>query len=197
MDYRQVFGVLAVVIVVLSVVPYLRDCLLHRTRPARSTWILLTLLLLISLVLQGELESGWAMASTVGEFVACFTIMLYSFKFGVGGTTRLDKICYLLWSITVVSWIILDKPLIALHISIIADIIAMVPTYKKSWQDPESESMNVFIGGAIASAFSIVAAAELRYVTILFPLYFLLSNMSIVLVLAWSGSAKSNDMIKK
>ncbi len=171
MDIKIILGILAGIVTMAGAVPYLRDVLRKETKPSRATWTLLTLLLLISAFVQGELGTGWAIALVVGDIIATGAICAASFWYGHGGFELTDKICYVLWSATVVLWLGLDRPLLALQVGILADLIAMVPTFIKTVQNPDEESLNVYIGTAIAGFLGVFAATNLSYQNIVFPAY--------------------------
>ena len=80
-------------------------------------------------------------------------------------------------------WLSLKRPLLAQHFGIAADLVAIIPTYFKSWENPAEESKNVFIAGFFASILGIFAATNFKYENIIFPTYLLLSNASIVIVI--------------
>lgn len=148
--------------------------------------MLLTILLLIDVFIQGELGTGWARALTVGEIIATGSVFVLSIKHGIGGADKVDKICYILWAVAVVCWLGLHRPLLALNFGVFADLIAMVPTFMKSWKNPEEESANVFAASALSGFIAIFAAQEYTYRAILLPVYLFLVNLAVVVVLAVS-----------
>jgi hypothetical protein len=184
---KPFLGIIAGLIVIIGTVPYLRDILSRKTKPSRATWGLLTALLLITVFVQGELDTGWARALTISEVIACGSVFLLSLKYGVGGTDRTDKICYLIWAFMVICWLVLDKPLLALHFAVLADLVALIPTFIKSWKTPKEESINVFAASSLSGLIAIFAAETYVYSTILFPLYLFIVNLLIVTLLIASN----------
>jgi hypothetical protein len=177
---KPILGILAGLVVVVGTMPYLRDILRLETKPSRATWGLLTALLLITLFVQGDLGSGWARVLTIGEIIATGSVFILSIKYGVGGAERVDKLCYVLWAVMVLCWLALNRPLLALHFAVLADLIGMIPTFIKSWKSPHEESINVFAASALSGFIAIFAAETLSYRSILFPLYLFIVNLSVV-----------------
>lgn len=180
---KPVLGIIAGLIVIIGTVPYLRDILRHETKPSRATWTLLTILLFIDIFIQGELGTGWAIALTVGDFLACASVFVLSLKYGSGGAERSDIICYGLWVITVICWLGLNRPLLALHFGVLADFVALVPTFIKSWKKPDEESTNVFIASSLSGLVALFAVETYSYGAILLPLYLFIVNLAVAVVI--------------
>ncbi len=102
---REVLSILAGLIMCFSFVPYAKDILSGKVKPARSTRLMMVLLLTVSLLQQHTLGSGWLVAMTVGDTIGAVAILLLAFNRGVGGLGRIDLICYLLLVIDVLVWI--------------------------------------------------------------------------------------------
>lgn len=191
---KPILGIIAGLVVVIGTLPYLRDILRKETKPSRVTWGLLTAFLLITVFVQGDLGTGWAIALTIGEVIACGSVFLLSLKYGEGGSEKSDKICYIIWAVTIVSWLILDKPLLALHFGVLADLVAMTPTFIKSWKAPHEESINVFAASSLSGFIGIFAAETYTYSRVLFPAYLFVVNLLVVAVLIISHR---NQRLKK
>lgn len=180
---KPFLGTIAGLVVIIGTIPYLRDTLRKETKPSRATWTLLTILLFIDILIQGELGTGWAIALTVGDFLACFSVFILSLKYGTGGADKTDFICYFLWIVTVICWLGLDRPLLALHFGILADFIALVPTFIKSWRKPNEESTNVFLASSLAGFIALFAVETYSYGAVLLPLYLFVVNLAVALVI--------------
>lgn len=172
----SIIGIVAGVIALAIYVPYAIDILKGRVLPARSTRIMLTLVLIIVLLQQHELGSGWALGVTVGELVGSLAILGLSLPRGVGGSLKSDLVCYALLAAAVCAWLLVDNPLLALHLSIVADFIAFTPTLIKSWYMPKSETALFYIGGVVSALLATFAAGSFAYSVIVFPLYLVLIN---------------------
>lgn len=103
-------------------------------------------------------------------------ILALSLSRGVGGLRGLDVTCYGLLLLDVIFWLTTKNTLLALHLTVLADLIAMFPTLAKTWHDPKSETPLFFIIGSIGPLVGVVAAGQLNYAIILFPLYLALIN---------------------
>lgn len=177
------FSVLSVVIAFAAYIPYMRDIIKGRAVPARSARIMLTAVLLMALFQQQSLGSGLALAVTIGEVVGSLMILFLSLKKGVGGLARVDKICYFLLFFNLAIWGISGNALLALHLTVLADIIAFAPTLIKTWHWPKSETAVFYIAGSAAPVLSLAAQGSLEYSILLFPLYlFFINGVEILLI---------------
>jgi hypothetical protein len=174
---REALGLAAGLIALLIYIPYALDITKGRVVPARSTRVMLALVLIVVLAQQLSIGGGWATAVTVGELIGSFAILSLSFKYGMGGLTHTDKVCYGLFAVSLAAWLLSGNGLLALHFSIAADFVAFAPTLIKTWRLPNSETPLFYIIGTFAAGLSAVAGHEYSYAVLLFPLYLVLVNL--------------------
>jgi len=160
-----------------SFVPYAKDILRGRVKPARSTRLMMVILITFSLLQQHSLGSGWLLAITIGDGIGAVAILLLALKRGMGGVTRLDLICYTLLAVNLIIWLSSSNALIALHLSALADLIAMTPVFIKTWKQPWTETPLFFILGIIAPLLNIVGVGNYSYSVLFFPLYIAVVNL--------------------
>jgi hypothetical protein len=173
----EIISIIAGLIMFYSFIPYSRDILQGRVKPARSTRLMIILLLIVSLLQQHALGSGWLLAMTIGDGIGAFAILVLAFKRGIGGLHRIDLICYALLLIDVGVWVSTHNTLFALHMSVLADLIAMTPVVIKTWRQPWTETPLFFALGVLAPLLNIVGAGHYSYAILLFPVYIALINL--------------------
>jgi hypothetical protein len=180
---EEVFASGAGLIACTGYIPYAVDIVRGRVKPARSARLMLALLLCITILQQRDLHSGWLMAMTVGEIIGSFAILGLAVARGVGGLTIIDRVCYALLAIDVLIWLSTRQTVLALCLSIVADLIAFSPTLIKTWRQPWTETPLFYIFGVIAPPMSIIASGRFNYSVLLFPLYLMLANVSEVILI--------------
>ena len=174
---REALAALAGFIAFAGYVPYGFDILKGRVKPSRSARFMLTLLLVITLLQQRQLGSGLLVAITYGEVIGTIAILFLSVKNGIGGLAKADLVCYALLAIDMSVWLSTDQTLLALHLSVIADMVAFTPTLLKTWRQPWTETPVYFLSMVIASPLNIIAAGTYRYGVLLFPTYIGVVNL--------------------
>lgn len=122
---------------------YIKDTIHGTTRPNRVSQGLWAVAPLIGV--GAAISSGADALTTVRTFMAGFVpliILIASFanKTGYWKTTKFDYFCGLFSIIALVMWLIVDMPVYAVLLAAIADFFAAIPTIKKSWTNPESET---------------------------------------------------------
>jgi len=184
---QQVLATLAGVIALAAYVPYVIDIVKGRAQPARSTRIMFMLLLLVTLLQQHAVHSGWLMAVTVGELIGAACLFVLAFKYGEGGFSRLDIACYGLLVVDMALWFSTGSALLALHLSVLADFIAFLPTLVKTWRRPHSETPLFFAIGVVAPLLNIFAAGTYGYGVLLFPVYLVIINLAVLVMILGRG----------
>jgi len=105
-----------------------------------------------------------------------------SLIYGVGGVSRLDIYCLVIAVLALVLYTVTGNGLLAISFGIVADLVGYIPTFVKTWHKPKSEDPTFFIIEGVASLLGVIAIWELR-ADILFPVYFVLSSMTVVILI--------------
>ena len=180
---REMLAIGPFVILIGATIPYMIDIVRGKARPSRSARIMLLFLIAVTLLQQKGLGTGGALSLTIAETVISIMLVGLALKYGVGGLSKSDKICYVLLAVDVAVWLATKNDLLALHLSIIADCVAFWPTLQKTWHDPKSETPLFFWSGVVSPLFAIGAEAHLSYQTLIFPIYILIANgMEVALI---------------
>ncbi|HUP26757.1 MAG TPA: hypothetical protein VM124_03890 [Candidatus Limnocylindrales bacterium] len=180
---RNLLSLISATIAFGCFIPYGRDILRGQARPARSTRLMFALLLVLTLLQQHSVGNRLSLALTLGESVGALGILAFALWKGVGGLRRLDVVCYILLATDILIWRTTHNSLVGLHLTIVADQIAIWPTLVKTWRDPTSETPLFFIAGSVAPLFAIAAEKNLSYGIVLFPLYITVINATMVLLI--------------
>lgn len=106
-------------------------------------------------------------------------LLIMSLIYGTGGSSKLDKICLVLGLLAVATYAITRNELLTVAIGVLADVIAYIPTFVKTYKEPSSEDPTFFTIEAVASLFGVFAIWEWR-VDILFPIWFLVSCLIVI-----------------
>lgn len=186
-SFAEGMGVLAGLVCVAAFPIYIRAILRGETKPNRASffiWTLTGLLLLESYHAAGADETLWV---AWVYFIGPLIIWLLSLKHGVGGWSPLDRVCLTLALLSAVLRLSVASPEAALGFNIFIDVLAAIPTLKKSWLKPEEEDLPAWGFAASGSFLNLFALTSFAPAIVAYPLYAVLINGSIVAVLAWRG----------
>lgn len=164
---------------------YICDTLYGNTRPNRVTFALWSVVPFIAFF--ASLADGvtWAALPTFAAGFCPLLILLASFKAKDGGYWRLglfDWICAGIACSGLVFWGVMRDPLWALFFSILADFAAAIPTLRKAWSHPETETAITWFLGAFSGLTAFFAVKEWRLVELAFPVYLVALCLFIYLV---------------
>jgi len=167
----------------LSYVFGVRGMLQNKYAPSvfsRVVWVLLAINSFAGVVASQSSDASIFLAGILlaGSIAMC----VISFWKGVGGVGVTEYVCLGLLGISAVIWILFSAPLVNLIISLVAHFIGGIPTYKKVWIDPTSESGAFWAMFLIAGILSILASQGSEFKDILLPVYFALFDGSIFLL---------------
>jgi len=169
------FAILAGVIAVASAAGYAFDTLRGRNQPNRVTWAMWTVVPMIAFAAQiGQgvgLQSVFTFAGGFGPLLVLIATFVNPKAYW--RLTSFDLTCGLISLTAVVLWAITGKGLVALVLSVVADFFAAVPTIKKSYRVPESESGYPFLLGVVAALITLLTIQEWTLANSAFAIYVL------------------------
>ena len=191
---KTFFGVLSLVLSFGATIPYAIDILKGRARPARSTRILLLLLILVTLIVQSSEFTSGVLLLTIGELATQVILLGLSIRHGMGGLARLDIACYGAFVISFGAYLLTKNATLSLTLLILTDSAAFLPTIVKIWRDPTSDTWIFFVvGGMTASAASLLARNTNTYAEVIFPAYIFIANGIAVLPIILHKRSKSSS----
>jgi len=172
------FVILAGVIAVASAAGYAFDTLRGRNQPNRVTWAMWTVVPMIAFAAQiGQgvgLQSVFTFAGGFGPLLVLIATFVNPKAYW--RLTSFDLTCGLVSLAALVLWAITGKGLVALVLSVVADFFAAVPTIKKSYRVPVSESGYPFLFGVVAALITLLTIKEWTLANSAFGIYVLFTD---------------------
>ncbi len=165
------FVYLAAAISFVGAAGYIRDTLRGVTSPNRVTWILWGLEGVLAFVVEMQQHVGLAALMTLVFGLIPILIVIASFR-GHDGTWRIgpfDLVCGGLSVAGILFWALVNEPTVALVSFVVADQLAGLPTVRKAWLVPSSETAWTFLTGVINTTITILSLRQFTTVGALFP----------------------------
>lgn len=132
---------------------YIRDIIKGTTKPNRVTYLMWSIAPLIATI--AALASGvwWAVVPVFATGLGPLIVLIVSFfvKGSYWKLGRYDYICGTFSLLALILWGITNQPTIAIIFAIVSDAFAALPTLKKSWTNPETESGSAYVLAMIAT----------------------------------------------
>lgn len=134
---------LATIISIAGYLPYISDIIKRKSKPNRVTWLIWSILGTVLCFTSFELSDyDWMMICVpVVYMIGPSVVAILSFWYGEGGTGKFDIFCFASAFIGLGLWLLLDMIVFALWLSVLIDGIGALPTIRKSYISPKSESL--------------------------------------------------------
>ena len=182
MDVKIILTVIATAIGVVAFFPYLRDTFSLKTKPHAYTW-------LIWAITQGTAVfgiwyggGGWgALNLTIGTLFV-IVVFLFSIKYGTKNITKSDTAILVAALSAIIIWWRLDQPLISVIMVSMIDVIGYIPSFRKSYQEPWSETLISWILFSASNIFAILALEEYNLLTVTYLATITSANIALFLL---------------
>jgi hypothetical protein len=180
---QKIIGIIASVFCFLYFVPYIISILKGKTRPNRASWWIWVTLGVFLCIFYDNSEPGttlWALAAPViGQLI----IAILSLKYGEGGWSRFDRFCLAGAGISLILRWQSNSDFAAMIFLIAIDILAALPTIKKSYLEPETEDLLTWSLYSIGSLLNLFTINIWSIEKATWPLYVFFVNTIIVVFL--------------
>ena len=183
------YGIYAVwlgaLIQLLGSAAYIRDTLRSKTKPNRVTWLMWSVAPLIGASIAIADGVKWAVIPVLIAGVIPLLVLTASFvnknaywKLGI-----FDYACGLCSALALTLWLVTSQPAMAILFAIVADTLAALPTLKKAWTNPETETAAEYLASVIATIFGLLAVQSWRFSETAFLSYLFFLNGLVVLII--------------
>jgi hypothetical protein len=182
-DPRFVFLAIAVSLVGAS--GYVRDTLRGVTSPNRVTWGLWGIEGTLAFVVEVQQHVGLAALMTLTMGFVPLVVVVASFRnshlaWKIG---KFDIFCGVVSVLGLVFWFFIGQATVALLSFVAADQVAALPTLRKSWLAPSTETARTFFLGFVNCAITLMTLQHFTTAGALFPGCILVTDLIIALLI--------------
>ena len=185
MDYKILFGAIAVLIAFSGYIPYFKDLFLGKVKPHAFSWFFWSLLSIITFAAQvtrGAGPGAWISAFWV---VSSFVIFIFALRKGERNFVFLDWITFFGALLSLLFWYLTSSPLLTVITITLVDCIAFIPTIRKSYAAPHGENATLYLCSSISYVFSLLAMKQYSFITVFNPALLVPINFLFVSYLFW------------
>jgi hypothetical protein len=182
-DPRFIF--LAALVSIIGASGYIRDTLRGETSPNRITWGLWGVEGILSFAVEIQQHVGLASITTLMLGLVPCLVVVVSFRnpHSVWKLGKFDVFCGLVSLTGLVLWAFINEPTAALISFVAADQIAALPTLRKSWIAPQTETSWVFLLGVINCTITLMTLRHFTTAGALFPGCILVTDLLLGLLI--------------
>lgn len=180
---KLIFAILASVLVVFAAyLPYIRDIFLKKTKPHAYTWLIWTITQGVALAGLFYGKGGWAeLAFSVGTTLVFITFLL-SLKYGTRNITKFDTIVLVITLLAIIVWFKMHNPLLAVFMVSAIDFLGYLPTFRKTFQEPWSETVVAWVVFCLTNILVIFSLNAYNLLTLTYLITISTANLIIVAI---------------
>lgn len=185
LTFKNIIGIIAVALTFIAYIPYYRDIIRGKTRPHIYSWSLWGFLTVLLVALQIKGGAGVATLVTAAAGLLCIGVVLLSLKNGKKDIMTSDTVVAIISLLAIGFWLIVDQPVISISLVIIADLMAFIPTVRKSYHKPYSETLSLYVTNAIRFALALLSVEHYTYLSTSWILAWIIGNslLSILIII--------------
>lgn len=137
---KETFAIIAALLAIAGNIPYLRDIWKERVQPHPYTWFVWTIV--SGIIFFGQVAKGAGIGAlpTAASEIFTLIIFLFSLKYGFKGIVKTDTIFLIIAIFGIIPWLLTKDPTISVVIAVGIDLAAFVPTLRKTWRQPATET---------------------------------------------------------
>lgn len=184
---KETLAIVAALLAVAGNVPYLLDVFKGRVKPHPYTWLVWSIVSCI--VFFGMVAKGAGIGALPAGAAEIFTIIifLFSIKYGFKGITKTDTFFLCVALAGIIPWVLTNDPTLSVIIAVGIDAVAFIPTLRKTWLHPETETPLLY------------GTNVLRHILALFSLqaYNIATTLHLVAMIVFNTTMTGIIMLKK
>ncbi len=188
---KDLLLIIASVVTVLAIVPYIRDILRHKTKPNLVSWITWTLITGIATAAEINSHEYRTAIFTAAAMLGTSLVVIFGLRHGFVKYTRFDVICQISSIVGIILWQLFNTPLIAVVASVAIDLVGVLPTLRHSWRKPFEETWQAFAISGVGAAIAIGAFTAYNWTSLTYAIYILGINFIVSLIILYRRAGLS------
>ena len=180
---KELFAISAALLVLVGHAPYLSDLLRRKIEPHAYTWFVWSIVSGITLAGQLVSGAGWGALPTAVAEAFTIVILLFSLRFGFKHVTRTDTVFLVIALLGLIPWVLTKDPTLSVIIAVTIDLIAFMPTLRKAYKHPETETPLLYGTNVVRHVLSLLSLSSYNVATVLHSVAMLVANGGMTLIL--------------
>ncbi|GAC1500247.1 MAG: hypothetical protein NVS1B10_03670 [Candidatus Saccharimonadales bacterium] len=174
---KTLFLILANIVTVGSIIPYVRDIIKGTTKPNIVSWITWTLLTGIATAAEIAGHQYVTAIFTASAVLETTIVVLLGIKYGYVKYTTFDVLCQVSAIVGIIIWQLFNSPAIGVIASVTIDFIGAMPTIRHSWIKPNEETWQTFALAGLGGALAILALSQYNVISMTYAVYIVVINI--------------------
>lgn len=171
---------IAAIVQLLGAAAYIRGTLRGETKPNRVSWTLWgSAPLAGGAIILMEGTASWAILPIFMAGVIPVLVLAGSFfnKQAYWKLGRFDYACGAFGGLALLMWLWASQPAVAIVMLALTDGLAVLPTVRKAWTNPETETSAAYFGALFGGVAAVLNVQEWTALEYAFPVYLVTANL--------------------
>jgi hypothetical protein len=173
---KEILALVAAAIALGGYIPYLLDAFRKRVKPHPYTWLVWTVVTGITFFGQLEKGAGVGVFPTAVSGLFTLSIFIFSLQYGFKYVSKSDTIYLAIALLGLIPWLISDDPTASVVIAVTIDIIAFIPTIRKTWKRPGTETPTLYFANVIKHILTLFSLQAYNIATTLHSIAMIVTN---------------------
>lgn len=173
---KELFAMMAAFLAVAGNIPYLCDLFRGRVKPHPYTWLIWSIVTGITFF--GQLAKGAGVGAWPTGVSAFFTVSIFllALRYGFRHIVRKDTYFLLAALLGLIPWMLTKDPTYSVVIVVTIDIIAFIPTLRKTALAPKTETPLLFATNVLRHLLTLLSLEAYNVATMLHSIAMVIAN---------------------
>lgn len=184
-DPKVLFVIVASILAIIGNVSYLRDAITGKVKPHPYTWFVWSIVSMVTFF--GGLAKGAGIGAIPTGIAEGFTVIIFllSLKYLFQKRTQqirpIDTYFLIAALLGLIPWVLTKDPTISVIIVVAIDLIAFIPTLRKTWVHPETEKPLLYGMNVGRHALTLLSLGSYNVATTIHSVAMICANTTMVL----------------
>ncbi len=178
---KLTLAIIAGIFAILGNIPYLRDIVKKRIEPHPYTWLVWTIVSAVTFFGQLAKGAGVGVIPTASSEIFTVIIFLFSLQYDFKNINREDNYFLAFALGGLIPWLITKDPTVSVVIVVSIDLIAFIPTLRKTWRLPTTETPMLYGMNVLRHVLALFSLQAYNIATTLHSLAMIAANSTMVI----------------
>ncbi len=155
---------------------YIYGIIKKQIKPHIFTWIIWTIQTYIAAAGQWKGGAYWGAVPTFMNGTLCLVIAILCISNGEKKITKSDWFLFIGSIRAIPAWMLTKTPFLSELIVSVVNLVAYIPTMRKSWNKPLEEGLTVYTWSNVTQILSLFALRNYTLTTIMYPISCIIAN---------------------
>ncbi len=170
------FALIGALLAIAGNLPYLKEVIKKRIQPHPYTWFIWAIVSGVTFFGQVAKGAGFAAIAFGASEIFTIIIFFFSLRYGFKNIPKNDIYFLVAALLGIIPWLMLGDPTWSVIIMVVIDIIAFIPTLKKTRDTPKTESPFLYGSNVLRHGFGLLALSSYNIATTLHSISMIITN---------------------